>query len=257
MRYDESVPRIPAVALSTLAAERLSAALARGSSVRIRLKLDCQTLADEPSFNVIGEVVGSASPKEIVLVGGHLDCWDVGQGASDDGAGVVQSIEALRLVRALELKPRRTLRAVLFMNEENGLAGGRAYYAAHLDEMDRHVMALETDAGGFTPRGLDATASPEALAQLRSISELLSKAGMGFVDEDGGGADISPMKKSNVPLVGFRPDGQRYFDLHHSERDTLEQVSPRELELGAACIAGVIYVVADMPQTMPRAAVAR
>jgi hypothetical protein len=253
MRYQEDVAKVPAVALSTLAAERLSALLARTGSARVRLKLDCKTLPDAPSFNVVGEVVGAEKPDEVVVIGGHLDCWDVGQGASDDGAGCVQSIEALRLVKALELKPRRTLRAVLFMNEENGLAGAKAYYQAHLEEMERHVLAIESDAGGFTPRGFDTTAGPDALEALRSIAKLLSKAGIAGVEKGGGGADIDPMKKSNVTLLGFRPDGQRYFDLHHSARDTLDQVSPRELELGAACIGALAFVVADLPDPLPRA----
>jgi len=252
MRYEDGVPRIPAAAVSTLGADWLSARLAAGHEVELTLRLDCETLTDEPSFNVVGELVGSERPDEIVVVGGHLDAWDVGQGAHDDGAGCCQSIEAVRLIRELGLRPRRTIRVVLFMNEENGLRGGRAYRADHADELDRHVLALESDSGGFVPRGFTTNANPEAFAILESIVGLLEPAGAGTLWPGGGGADISPMAPHGVVLVGLKPDPQRYFDLHHSHSDVLSAVSDRELNLGAGVMAALLYVVADLPEPLPR-----
>ena len=252
MHYEEGVAQVPGVAVSTLGAERLSAQIARGGPLRARLRLDCKTYPDAPSFNVVGELLGSEHPEQVLVVGGHLDAWDVGQGAHDDGAGCVQALEALRLIRAAGLKPRRTIRAVMFMNEENGLRGGSAYYAAHLEQMDQHVLALESDRGGFSPRGFTSDAGPEAMAVLREVAALLKPIGIADVFPGGGGVDISPMRASGVPQVGYLPDGQRYFDFHHSERDVLEAVHPRELQLGAAAMAALLYVVADLPETLPR-----
>ena len=252
MRYEEGVERVPGVAISTLGAERLSTLLEQGKSVRLRLTLDCETYPDEPSFNVVGELVGSEHPEQVLVVGGHLDAWDVGQGAHDDGAGCVQAIEAVRLIRALDLAPRRTIRAVMFMNEENGVRGGNAYYTEHLEQMGQHVLAMESDRGGFTPRGFTSDAGPEAMAVLREIAELLRSIGIEGVFPGGGGVDISPMRASGVPQIGYLPDSQRYFDFHHCERDVLAAVHPRELELGAAAMAAVLYVVADLPETLPR-----
>jgi len=252
LHYEEGVPRVPAAAVSTRGAERLAALLAAGERVRVRLALDCRWLEPARSHNVVGELVGRSLPEEIVVVGAHLDAWDVGQGAHDDGAGCVQALEALRLIRAAGLKPRRTIRAVMFMNEENGLRGGLAYHAAHLEQMDRHVLALESDRGGFSPRGFTSDAGPEAMAVLREVAALLKPIGIADVFPGGGGVDISPMRTSGVPQVGYLPDGQRYFDFHHSERDVLEAVHPRELQLGAAAMAALLYVVADLPETLPR-----
>lgn len=252
MRYADDVPQVPAAAVSTRGAEALSAALRAGETVRVRLELDCQTLPDSPSADVIGELVGREHPEEVVLVGGHLDCWDVGQGAMDDGGGCCQAIEALRLLKSLGLQPRRTIRAVLFMNEENGGRGARAYHEAHADEMDRHVLAIESDGGPFTPRAFTTDANPAALAVLRQIGALLRETGLHEVRAGGGGADIDPLTADGVIVMGYSPDSQRYFDLHHSERDTLEQISHREINLGAACIAAMAYIVADLPEPLPR-----
>jgi hypothetical protein len=249
MNYDEHSPRIPAAALSTLAAERLSAALATDPALELRLELDCRTLPDAPSANVVGEIVGREAPQEIVLVGGHLDAWDVGHGAHDDGAGCVHALEAARLILARGLRPRRTIRVVLFMNEENGTRGARAYFAAHAHEP--HVLALESDAGGFTPRGFSTDAAPDTLATLQRIGALVAPTGAERVFPGWGGVDIGPLAARGVVLMGYRPDDERYFDHHHSERDTLDQVHPRELANGAAAIAGMIYVVADAPERLP------
>ena len=254
MRYADDAPQVPAAAVSTRGAEQLAAVLRAGRAVRVRLELACLTLPDSPSANVIGEIVGRERPDEVVLVGGHLDCWDVGQGASDDGGGCCQAIEALRLMKALGLQPRRTVRAVLFMNEENGSRGARAYReaAAEAGELGGHVLAIESDSGPFTPRAFTTDANDEALAVLQQIGALLRETGLREVREGGGGADIDGLREHGVIVMGYAPDGQRYFDLHHSGRDTLEQVSPREIHLGAACIAAMAFVVADLEETLPR-----
>jgi Zn-dependent M28 family amino/carboxypeptidase len=252
MRYEDGVERVPSVAVSTNGAELLSELIASGQEPTLTLKLDCRWHADKPSFNVVGELVGSERPDEVVVVGGHLDAWDVGQGAHDDGGGCVQAFEVVRLLKALDLRPRRTIRAVMFMNEENGLRGGRAYHADNEDAMAGHVMALESDRGVFTPRGFTSDANPAALAILQDIVALMEDAGIHVMVPGYGGVDISPMAASGVPLVGFLPDCQRYFDLHHSARDTMEQVSDREINLGAGAMAALCYVVADLPETLPR-----
>ena len=261
LRYAPDVPPVPAVALSTDAADRLSALVARpegaatgemGPPLRLRLRLACRTLPDAPSHNVVGELVGSERPEEVVLLGAHLDSWDVGQGAHDDGAGCVQVIEAAGLLRRLGLRPRRTVRVVLFMNEENGLAGARAYEAAHRGELGRHVLALESDRGGFTPRGFTTNANDAALSVLREAAAHLEEIGASLVLPGGGGADIGVLGPSGVVLCGYLPDAQRYFDVHHSARDVLEAVNPRELALGAAAIASLAFLVADLPQALPR-----
>jgi carboxypeptidase Q len=250
MNYDAEGPRIPAVAISTLGAEKLSARIASGAPTELELELDCQTLPDAPSHNVVGEIVGREAPHEIVLMGGHLDAWDVGHGAHDDGAGCVHALEAARLILARGLRPRRTIRVVMFMNEENGTRGARAYYADHAGEMEHHVLALESDAGGFTPRGFSTDAGARSIEDLKSIGELVARTGANNVYAGWGGVDIAPMAASGVVLVGYRPDDERYFDHHHSERDTLDQVHPRELSSGAGAIAGLVYVVADLPQRL-------
>ena len=254
MRYADGVPRVPTAAVSTRGAEQLAAALRAGETVRVRLELGCQTLPDSPSADVIGELVGRDHPDEVVLVGGHLDCWDVGQGAMDDGGGCCQAIEALRLLKALGLQPRRTIRAVLFMNEENGGRGARAYHEAEKEAgaLDGHVLAIESDGGPFTPRAFTTDANPQALLVLQQIGALLRETGLHEVRKGGGGADIDPLTADGVIVMGYSPDGQRYFDLHHSERDTLEQISPREINLGAACIAAMAYIVADREEPLPR-----
>ena len=250
-RYQEGVTKIPAAAISTLAAERLDALVARGP-VRLNLELTCRWHEDAPSYNVVGDFLGTESPEEIVVVGAHLDGWDVGHGAHDDGSGCAHALEVVRLLKDLDLRPRRTVRVVLFMNEENGLEGARAYVADHADEMDRHIFAIESDRGGFTPRGFTTNAGDEGLAILRELAAPLAEIGAGAMDPGGTGADISLMAASGVPLVGFLPDSARYFAYHHTENDTLDKVSPRELRLGAAAIAVLVHAVADREEPLPR-----
>ncbi len=245
MRYEDGVERVPAAAVSTAGAERLAALLHKEKRVAVRFRLDCRENPDVPSHNVVGEIRGQSRPDEIVLVGAHLDNWDVGQGAHDDGAGCAEVLEAMRLVRALGLKPARTLRAVLFMNEENGLRGAHAYRDAHKAELARHVLAIETDRGGFSPRGFETSAQGELLASLRSIAAMLEPAGAGFLRLGGGGADVSALREDGVPVMELLSDAQRYFDVHHCSRDTLDTVSPRELELGAAVLAAMAFCAAD------------
>lgn len=251
LRYEDGVEPIPAAAISTRAADALAARIAKGERVRLNLQLSCRTLPDVLSHNVVGDLVGT-NPGEIIVVGGHLDAWDVGHGAHDDGAGCVHALEAVRLIRALGLPHRRTLRVVFFMNEENGARGAEAYYRAHEGELARHVLAVESDAGGFTPRGFSTDAPPDGLALLREIAALLENSGATQVKPGHGGVDIGPMARAGVPLVGFRPDDERYFDHHHCERDTLDAVHPRELALGAGAIAGLLHVVANLPEPLPR-----
>lgn len=252
MRYGTEGPRIPAAAVSTAGAERLAAILQHGAHPILSLKLDCRELPDAVSSNVVGELRGSRAPDEIVLAGAHLDAWDVGQGANDDGAGCVQCIEALRLVRVLDLRPKRTLRVVLFMNEENGLKGAQAYHDAHAAELGRHVLALESDRGSFAPRGFQTNASPEAMAMLRPIVAAFAATGGSMLASGGGGADTTPLEHDGVTVMEYVPDPQRYFDVHHCQRDTLDSVNPRELELGAALIAAMIQGVADLDEPLPR-----
>jgi carboxypeptidase Q len=252
MRYLPDGPNVPGVAVSTLGAERLAELLEQGP-VKLQLSLDSRWLRDAPSANVLGEIVGRELPDEVVVLGGHLDAWDVGQGAQDDGGGVCQAMEALRLMRALDLKPRRTVRCVAFMNEENGGRGGEAYLAEARGALDKHVMAMESDGGVGTPRGFGASVTPEALATLRAIASLLEQAGCGEMEQGGSGADIQGLHdEGGVPVMAFRADGQHYFDLHHSDRDTLDTVWPRHINLGAAAMAAMAYVVADMESPLPR-----
>ncbi len=250
--YADDLPRVPAAAVSTLGAERLSSLLAARGPVRLRLELGCRTLPEAPSHNVVGEIIGRELPSEVVVVGGHLDCWDVGQGAHDDGSGCIHSLEAARLLLATGFRPRRTVRVVMFMNEENGVRGGNAYYERYVGDMERHVMALESDRGGFVPRGFTTDANPEALGVLRQAAVHLEPIFASQVMRGGGGVDISPMAAGGVPLVGLLPDSQRYFDFHHSENDTIDAVHPRELALGSAAVAALVGIVADLPEALPR-----
>lgn len=247
MRYDDAVPRVPGVALSTIAADRLAARIALGTPVRLRLRLDCRTLPDADSFNVVGEVRGRELPEEIVLIGGHLDAWDVGEGAHDDGSGCAQSIEAARILLELGLRPRRTLRVCLFMNEENGLRGGLGYRDTHAAELQDHVLALESDRGGFAPRGFVTDAGPGLFARLASAARLLEPWNASMLRAGGGGPDIGPLREHGVPLAAYVPDAARYFDFHHCDADVLAAVNPRELSLGAAAIAALAWCVADEP----------
>lgn len=245
MHYDSDVPQIPAAAISTVDANFLSNLLANEKSVKVFLQLDCRTLPDELSYNVVGEIRGSELPGEVVLLGAHLDSWDKGEGAHDDGAGVVQVIEALRLLKALGLQPRRTIRGVLYMNEENGVRGGKAYADSVANSKLKHIAALESDRGGFTPRGFDVDASPEIIERIQQWKDILQPLDATRIQKGYGGVDISPLKTFGTPLLGLVVDSQRYFDYHHSDNDTIDKVNERELELGAAAMAIMAYLLAQ------------
>lgn len=247
--------RIPAAAISTNAAEKLSYLLKLEPKLKFLFRQQCKTYPDVWSNNVIGEIKGSEYPDEIIVVGGHLDSWDLGDGAHDDGAGVVQSMEVLRLFKQTGYRPKRTIRVVLFMNEENGLRGGNAYADSALTNNEKHIFALESDAGGFTPRGFSFSCSDEEFAQVESWKPLFKPYLIHYFEKGGSGADIRPLKNKYNVLAGLRPDSQRYFDHHHAENDTFDAVNKRELELGAATMTSLIYLydsyglVAPLPNT--------
>lgn len=244
-KYVEDSPRIPAAALSLVAANRLSDMLKQDPNLTVTVKLNPRMLPDAPSANVVGEIVGSEKPSEIVLIGAHLDSWDKGTGAHDDGAGCVHILEAASLIRSLGLKPKRTLRVVLFTNEEFGTRGGNAYAAEQRPAEEIHIAAIESDGGGFTPRGFSIKASEVATRKFQSFARWLAPAGAGIFIEGYGGSDIEPLAEKGIPVIGFMPDSQRYFDYHHSVKDTLDAVNPRELELGAVSIAGLAYILSE------------
>ena len=236
---------IPALAISTNDAELLSLLLEK-EKVKIFISANCRKLDDKISYSVVGEIRGSEKPDEIILVGGHLDSWDVGDGAHDDGAGCVHSMDVLQLLKRLDYKPKRTIRCVLFMNEENGLAGGLSYAEASNKKGEFHLAAIESDAGGFTPKGFsadgDASIFTEKFQNVIKWFPLLESYDLTF-SKGGSGADISPLKSQKGLLFGFRPDSQRYFDYHHTTIDTIDAVNKRELELGAAAITSLVYLI--------------
>lgn len=250
MRYADDVPRIPHAAITVEDAQLLHRLQDLGERVEVHLSMEAQTLPDAPSRNVMAELVGSERPDEIVVLGGHTDSWDVGQGAMDDAGGVVAAWEAVRLLKELGLRPRRTIRVVGWTNEENGLRGGTAYAETHADE--HHVLAMESDAGVFRPLGFGFTGSDEAFALLQEIGRLLEPIGAGAITRGGGGADIGPLMRTGVPGMGLNVDGTRYFWYHHSDADTLDKLDPDEMAACVAALAVVAYVVADMPETLPR-----
>jgi carboxypeptidase Q len=252
MRYDSAVARIPHAAITVEDAAMLHRMQSRGDRVEIRLRMSAQTLPDAESRNVIGEIRGSEKPEEVVVLGGHIDSWDVGQGAMDDAGGVVAAWEALRLMRKLGLRPRRTVRVVGWTNEENGLRGGNAYRDAHASELGNHVLAIETDAGVFRPLGFGFQGSEAALAVVRNVARLLAPIGSDSIAPGGGGADIAPIMERGVPGMGLRVDGARYFWYHHSEADTIDKLDPREMAQCVATLAVMAYVIADMPERLPR-----
>jgi hypothetical protein len=244
MGYDSLYPKIPALAISTSDATWLSKALKQNSQLRISMESDSQTLPDTLSHNVVAQMRGSKSASEFIITGGHLDAWDNGQGAHDDGAGCVQSMEALRILSKLGYTPKHTIRAVLFMNEENGLRGGKRYAELADSLKEKHIIAIESDRGGFSPRGFYVDSDePSNIARIAKYRSLLEPYGLHDFKKGGGGSDISPLKKSGTLCLGFIPDSQRYFDVHHAASDTFDKINKRELELGAASIAAMIYLI--------------
>jgi len=241
MRYDPSKPRIPAAAIASEYAEWIARLVAAGIEVRVRLEMDAHDggIADAP--NVVAEIRGSERPEEVVVIGGHLDSWDVGQGAQDDGAGVVEVIESLRLIRGLGTPPRRTIRAVLFANEEHGLDGGKAYAAAHKTE--KQVAAVESDLGSGKPERWGISGTPAQLAWFLTVAQPVGLP----VEVGGGGADISPLRDNGVLLAGLYPNAERYFEIHHTNADTLDKVDPALLREGLTAVATLAWQLANAP----------
>jgi carboxypeptidase Q len=235
--------RIPSAAISTNDANKLSEALKANKDLQFYFKQNCQQLEDVESHNVVGEITGSQFPNEYIIVGGHLDSWDLGDGSHDDGAGVVQSMDVLRLLKESGIKPERSIRVVLFMNEENGLRGGNKYAELAKKNNENHIFALESDSGGFTPRGFSFDCDQANYNQILSWQHLFKPYLIHYFEKGGSGADVGPLKTETNVLAGLRPDSQRYFDYHHAENDTFDAVNKRELELGAATMTSLVYLI--------------
>ena len=247
MKYDSTVTKIPAAAISTHDADNLSKASQQGP-IDIFIELDCRNYPAADSYNVIAEISGDKK-NEIITFGGHLDSWDTGEGAHDDGAGVIHCLEALRILKTLNYKPQHTLRVVFFMNEENGNMGGKSYASWSKEKGEIQYAALESDRGGFSPRGFGCDGNEKQVEHLKNFAPLFSNYELNQWEKGGGGVDIGPLKDTfpGIPLYGFIPDSQRYFDFHHAPSDVFENVNKRELELGAAAIGSFIYLIDTYP----------
>ncbi len=245
-RYNEGVDPIPSIAVSTIDANLLSQIIKQDETVNLYFRTTCQIMGDKLSYNVIGEIKGSEKPEEIILVGGHLDSWDVGEGAHDDGSGCVHSMAVLQMMKTMNYQPKHTIRCVLFMNEENGQQGSKAYAKYSNENNEFHLAAVESDRGGFTPRGFgcegDPATFPERFAKFKKYESLLAPYGL-TLSKGGSGADISRLKSQKGLLIGFIPDSQRYFDFHHTANDTFQTVNKRELDLGVASIFSLVYLI--------------
>ncbi len=244
LRYALNIPQIPAIALATIDAETLSNALRIEPDLKFYFETYCQTLPDVISYNVIGEIKGTEKPEEIITVGGHLDSWDLGEGAHDDGTGCVQAIDVGRLFKQLKLKPKRTIRIVMFMNEENGLRGGQKYAQEAERLKEKHIFALEADQGGFTPRAIGMGDDIQNIDKMLKWQPLFARYDI-QLKRGGSGSDISPLRPLETILSGLQPDTNRYFDFHHNAQDKFEMVNKRELQLGVATMAAFIYLVAQ------------
>lgn len=253
LQYADDVPRIPGAAIAAEDAARIQRLADRGRRVRVRLVMEARLEGEVESANVVGEIVGRERPGEIVLVGGHFDSWDVGTGASDDAVGCIVTWEAARLLKALGIRPRRTVRVVLWTNEENGLRGALAYRDRYLHQAADHVLALESDSGVFWPARLGFTGSDAARRIVNDIATLLAPIGLDTVGPSGGGADIGPIAQAGqVPTMSYNGDATRYFTIHHTPADTIDRISRDEVSRAVAAIAVMVYVVAEMPERLPR-----
>ena len=250
--YENGVKKIPHAAITLEDAAMMGRMSKLGLTVKVTLYMEAQSFKDVLSQNVMGEIVGSEYPDEVIVLGGHIDSWDAGQGAHDDGGGCVAAWQAIKLIKDLGIKPKRTIRAVMWTNEENGLRGGEAYRDAHFNELDNHILAMESDAGVFKPSGFGFSGSDEAFNMLQDIGTLLKRIESGIITKGGGGADIGPIMREGVPGMGLKVDGSRYFWYHHTPADTFDKVDKDEFNRCVATMAVMAYVVADMDERLPR-----
>jgi carboxypeptidase Q len=252
MRYEDGVKKIPHAAITLENAEMFQRIQDRGGTITVKLKMDGHYIPDGWSRNVVAELPGTEFPEEVIVMGGHIDSWDVGQGAMDDGGGCVAAWEAIRLLKELGLQPKRTIRVVMWTNEENGTRGGNAYRDDHLDELDDHILAIESDGGVFSPEGFGFTGSDAARTLVQDIANLLEPIGSNFISDSGGGADIGPIMREGVPGMGLRVDGSKYFWYHHTNADAIDKLDEDEFNRCVASMAIMAYVVADMDDRLPR-----
>lgn len=243
MKYEEGIEKIPTAAISTADANYLQDLFEAGEELTLSLQLSCKDFGMVPSHNIIAEIKGSENPENIIVIGGHLDSWDVGEGAHDDGAGIIHSIEALRLFKELSIRPKNTIRCILYMNEENGNNGGKSYANWAKTSGEKHIVALESDRGGFVPRGFSFDAEDFVILKVKQWEKLLKPYNLHLFEKGYSGIDIKPLDDGKISLIGFVPDPQRYFDFHHTEDDVFENVHKRELELGCASIASLIFLI--------------
>jgi len=252
LSYEDGAPRIPAIAIAVEDALHIERLLDAGDTVEVEFEIGCETLPDAPSANVVADLRGREKPEEIVLIACHLDSWDVGQGAIDDGSGCAIVMETLRLLKAHDLVPRRTIRGVLYTNEENGLRGGREYAKAHADEMENHVAAIESDSGAGTPVGFGVSAGEGGVERVRRLTRALRVIDADDVTDRGGGADIGPMRPLGVPQIGLRQDTHYYFDYHHTTADTLDKIDRDDLDRNVAAMAVLAWSLAETETRLPR-----
>lgn len=252
MKYEKDVPEIPHAAITVEDAEMMQRMQDRGQRIVVRLKMSAQKLPDVPSRNVVAEIAGREKPEEIVIVSGHIDSWDVGQGAMDDGGGAMAAWEAVRVMHNLGLRPRRTVRVVLWVNEENGLAGARGYEKFHKNEMARHVLAIESDIGAFRPLGFSFNGNAATLPVVQKLARALRPLGADAVRPGEGEADVDELRPDGVPAMALATDGSRYFWFHHTDADTMDKLNPRQVGQCAAAMAVMAWEVADAPQDLPR-----
>ena len=252
MAYNDDVQKIPNAALTMEDAMMLSRIHDRGNKIIVKLDMNARMVADRWSHNVLGEIKGSVYPDEVVVVGGHIDSWDVGQGAHDDGGACIASWEVLRLIKELGLKPKRTIRCVMWTNEENGGKGNKGYRDMHLDEMDKHVLAIESDGGVFSPKGFGFSGNDSAREIVEEIHELMKPIGANTISDGGRAADVAPLNDEGVPVMSLKVDGSKYFWYHHTNADTFDKVDFNEFNRCIAAMAIMAYVVADLDEPLPR-----
>jgi len=252
MAYKNDVQKIPHAALTMEDAMMLSRIHDRNDKIIVKLDMNARMVADRWSHNVLGEIKGSIYPDEIVVVGGHIDSWDVGQGAQDDGGGCVAAWEAIRLIKELGLKPKRTIRCVMWTNEENGGKGNKGYRDMHMDEMDKHVLAIESDGGVFSPKGFGFSGNDSARDIVEEIHELMKPIGANTISEGGRAADVAPLNDEGVPVMSLKVDGSKYFWYHHTNADTFDKIDFNEFNRCIAAMAIMAYVVADLDEPLPR-----